>query len=465
MKILFATSEAAPYWKTGGLADVARALPDELVARGHDVRIVHPYYRVVRERGDPVTVLGVEHLPWPSGGMPVRYLEHRPERGATTVFVDQPYFFDVAAPYGPTRFDSFAAGRRFALFCRAIVRWARTWGADVVHLNDWPTGLVPVYGRIDGLGAPTVFAIHNLAYQGNFPPSILGEIGVPDEYFRTEDGVEFYGTASFMKAGLALSDRLVTVSPTYAEEIQTPEYGAGMDRLLRHRRGVLEGILNGIDPRTWNPATDEAIEANYDEMRLHEKERNREALLAEVGLDGAGPVLAMVSRLVEQKGIDLVVSALPELLQIGARLLVLGDGDLHYEQALARAVADHPRRVAAFFRFDDRLARRIYAGADFFLMPSHYEPCGLGQMIAQRYGTPPIVRQTGGLKDTVEDDWTGFVFRSPEPAALVSAVDRAVRLWNGEGVESMRRRCMQLDWSWHRSAGRYEALYEAALAG
>src|SRR5690606_6806952 len=226
------------------------------------------------------------------------------------------------------------------LFCRAIVRWARTWGADVVHLNDWPTGLVPVYGRIDGLGAPTVFAIPNLAHQGNFPPSILGEIGVPDEYCRTEGGVEFYGTASFMKAGLALSDRLVTVSPTYAEEIQTPEYGAGMDGLLRHRRGVLEGILNGIDPRTWNPATDEAIEANYDEMRLHEKERNREALLAEVGLDGAGPVLAMVSRLVEQKGIDLVVSALPELLQIGARLLVLGDGDLHYEQALARAVAD-----------------------------------------------------------------------------------------------------------------------------
>lgn len=464
MRILVATSEAAPYWKTGGLADVARALPDALVARGHEVLIVHPYYRFLHARGLNPEVVGFARIPWPGGEMTVRYLEDRPPEGAPTLFVDQPYYFDVADPYGPTRFDRAAAGRRFALFCRAIVERARAWEADVIHLNDWPTGLVPIYARLDELPTPTVFAIHNLAYQGNFPPALLPEIGVPWDFYRIEAGVEFYGSASFLKSGLALSDQLVTVSPTYAREIQTPAFGAGLDGLLRARRHELRGILNGIDPGSWNPATDLALTARYHAVRLERKERNREALLHEIGLDGRGPLFVMVSRLVEQKGFDLVLETLDAMVRRGIRLAILGSGNPVYEAALSRAVAEHPRRVAAFFRFDDEFARRLYAGADFFLMPSLYEPCGLGQMIAQRYGTPPIVRATGGLADTVMDGVTGFTFHEPAPRALMAAVLRARAVWRGSDWDSIRRRCMRLDHSWTRSAAAYEELYREAIS-
>ncbi|HEX6939793.1 MAG TPA: glycogen synthase [Longimicrobiales bacterium] len=463
MRILFATSEAVPYWKTGGLADVARALPDALVERGHDVLLVHPFYRLLRDAPPPVAPIGIYRLPWPGGDMAVRYLEHRPAGRAPALFVDQPYFFDVADPYGPTRFDPWAAGRRFAFFCRAVVERARAWGADVVHLNDWPTGFVPVYGALDGLPAATVFTIHNVAYQGNFPPSLLPEVGVPWDFFRIERGVEFYGSASFLKSGLALSDRLNTVSPRYAEEIQTPEYGAGFDGLLTARRHELRGILNGIDAELWNPATDPAIPARYDADHLRRKEYDRDELLHELGLDDRGPLFVMITRLVHQKGIDLVLAALPELLRRGIRLAVLGNGEPRYERALSDMVAAHPRRVAAFFRFDDRLARRMYAGGDFFLMPSLFEPCGLGQMIAQRYGTPPVVRHTGGLVDTVEDGVTGFAFGPAVPGALIAAVERACAAWRAPGWNALRRRCMLLDRSWARSAALYESLYREAM--
>lgn len=464
MKILVATSEALPYWKTGGLADVARALPDALSARGHEVLIVHPYYRFLHAQGLEPEVVGFARIPWPGGEMMVRYLEDRPPQGAPTLFVDQPYYFDVADPYGPTRFDRVAAGRRFALFCRAVVERARAWDADVIHLNDWPTGLVPVYCRLDGVRIPTLFAIHNLAYQGNFPPPLLPEIGVPWEFYRVDAGLEFYGTASFLKAGLALSEKLLTVSPTYAREIQTPGFGAGMDGLLRARRDDLYGILNGIDTSYWDPATDSALEVRYDSQHLDRKERNRTALLHELGLDGRGPLLVMVSRLAEQKGIDLLLQALPQLVRRGVRLAILGSGHPDFEAALARAVAAHPRRVAAIFRFDEALARRLYAGGDLFLMPSRYEPCGLGQMIAQRYGTPPIVRATGGLADTVVEGVTGITFAEATPRALMNAVLRACALWRGPEWDSLRRRCMHLDHSWNRSAAAYEALFAQLVA-
>jgi starch synthase len=396
--------------------------------------------------------------------MMVRYLEDRPPLGAPTLFVDQPYYFDITDPYGPTRFDRVASGRRFALFCRAVVERARAWGADVVHLNDWPTGLVPVYARIDRVPVPTLFAIQNLAYQGNYPPAILPEIGVPGDFYRTDDGLEFYGTASFLKAGLALSDRLVTVSPTYAHEIQTPAFGAGMDGLLRARGHELSGILNGIDTNYWDPATDPALEHPYDSRRLELKERNRAALLHELGLDARGPLAVMISRLAEQEGIDLLRETLTPMLRQGVRVAVLGSGHPDYEAALARAVAAHPRRVAAFFRFDEALARRFYAGADLFLMPSLYEPCGLGQMIAQRYGTPPIVRSTGGLADTVVDSVTGFAFAEPTPRAFMDAVLRACEAWRGPQWDTLRRRCMRLDHSWTRPATAYEALYQEMTA-
>jgi starch synthase len=459
VKILFATPEAVPYFKTGGLADVARALPDELVKRGHDVHVMMPLYRGVRERPMLREPAGSAVLPWPGQSVNIEYSTHAIEGQATTLFADAYGLFDTNEPYtGETAF----LARRFGIFCRAVAERARALQVDVVHINDWPTGLVPLYTMLDGGGPPTVFAIHNLAYQGNFPRWIVPQLGIPDAFFRTENGLEFYGEVSFMKGGLALSDRLVTVSPTYAREIQTPEFGAGMDGLLRFRRRVLHGILNGIDPRTWDPATDSAIPARYSAAKQAGKETCRTALLEELGIDDGGPLFIAITRLAYQKGIDLLIEALPALLDMEARLIVLGDGDAGLEYALSRAVVHNPKRVAAFFRFDDGLARRLYAGGDFFLMPSRYEPCGLGQMIAQRYGTIPIVRHTGGLVDTVEQGITGFAFGPPTAKALTDACKRARAFWRGEDWEEMRERCMGLDRSWHRSAGVYEEVYRLA---
>jgi starch synthase len=465
VRILLASAEAVPYFKTGGLGDVARALPDALTKLGHDVAIIHPRYRRMGGvRGDDVEVVASGSIPWPGGPAHVQYLAHRPEEGAPAVLVEQPAFFDVAHPYDATHGgDPLETGRRFAFYCRAIVHYAKIWNADVIHLNDWPTGLVPYYGMIDGLDAATVFAIHNLAYQGNYPSRLLDQVGIPGTFFRTENGLEFHGAASFMKGAVAVADQLVTVSPTYAQEIQTPQYGAGLDGLLRFRRRSLHGILNGIDPDVWNPATDRALACTYDARDLAPKDENREALLRECGLDGDGPLFVMVTRLAYQKGVDIALAALPALLDAGIRIAVLGDGEAIYERALAQTAAAVPGRVAAFLRFDDGLARRMYAGGDFFLMPSRYEPCGLGQMIAQRYGTPPVARHTGGLVDTVEEGKTGFLFDDASPGALVDAARRAANAWRDRGWTSLRRRCMRLDRAWTRSAERYVGLYEAAI--
>lgn len=463
LRILFVTPEAVPYFKTGGLADVSRSLPDALARRGHDVRVLHPLYRPVRRAGRPLASAGGGRIDWPGGPISYRLREDRPVGGAPALLVDARRFFDVGRPYLPTRHDPVAEAVRFAFFCRVAVHVARDWGADIVHLNDWQTGLVPAYGLLHGLEAVTVFGIHNLAYQGNFPPSLLSRVGLPDWLHRTENGLEFHGSASFLKAGLALSDRLVTVSPSYAREIQTPELGSGMHGLLWGRRRSLVGILNGIDTASWDPAADSALSAPYDANRLQAKETNRRELLHELGLDARAPLVVMVTRLAHQKGIDLLVQALPQLARRSFRVAVLGDGDPSYEEALARAVTRHPRRFAAYFRFDEALARRLYAGGDFFLMPSLFEPCGLGQMIAQRYGTPPVVRRTGGLADTVSDGRTGFVFDEADHRALVGALERARSLWRTPGLVAMRRRCMALDRSWTRSAALYGSLYRSAL--
>ncbi|MEX2282611.1 MAG: glycogen synthase, partial [Gemmatimonadota bacterium] len=348
-------------------------------------------------------------------------------------------------------------------FSRAALHYARVWGADLIHLNDWQTGLVPAYSLIDDIRIATVFSIHNLAYQGNHPPSILQRIGIPAALYRPENGIEFFGSASFMKGGIALADRITTVSPTYAREIQTPAFGAGLDGLLRFRARDLHGILNGIDVEAWNPLTDPSISATYSSRQLAHKDLDRQALLAELRLDGNGPLVVAVSRLAHQKGIDILHASVPALLERGASLAVLGDGDTAIEHAFSRAAAAFPRRIAAFFRFDDAMSRRFYAGGDFFIMPSRYEPCGLGQMIAQRYGTVPIVRHTGGLADTVDNGQTGFSFGDASPAGLMGAVDRAFAVWNTKEWPKLRRRCMRLDRSWGRSAEHYEEVYRAAL--
>ena len=463
MKVLYATSEASPYFKSGGLGDVSRSLPDALMSAGLDVRILLPLYGVIREHHSLTGPVEETRVPWLSGNIPTRYHTNRiTTAAAPAVLVDQPAFFHHGAPYTANPADPFDAGRRFAFFCRSVVHYANAWKADVVHLNDWTTGLVPLWGHLDGLRAATVFAVHNLAYQGAFPQALLRQVGIPDAYMRTENGVEFNGLASFLKGGLALADRLVTVSPTYAREIQTPEYGAGFDGLLRFRRRVLDGILNGIDLDLWDPAHDERLAARYTASTLDGKETNRTALANSCELDADGPIFGMVTRLVTQKGIDLVLGAIPALIGNGVRMVVLGDGERRYEEALAVAARAYPSRIAAFLRFDDTLARRIYAGADFFLMPSRYEPCGLGQMIAQRYGTPPVVRHTGGLVDTVTHGKTGFVFDDATSHAVAEAALGAASNWRARGWNALRSRCMRQDWSWARSAELYQSVYQLA---
>lgn len=460
MKILLASSEAVPYYKSGGLADVARSLPDALRARGHDVRILHPLYSGISER-IPLAEHEKLMVPWVGGQIELRTFMHQPARGAPAVLVHHHAFGTRGSPYEDP--DPAAPARRFALFSRAVLHYASRWGADVVHLNDWQTGLVPVYGLIDGVRLPTVFAIHNLAYQGLYPRGVLDEIGVPREFFRPENGLEFYGNVALIKGGIALADRVVTVSPTYAREIQTEEYGAGLDGLLRFRSRVLHGILNGIDQGAWNPETDGALYAHYSSAFPDGKAENKRCLAADLRLSADAPLCVVVSRLVHQKGIDLIARALPPLLEAGINLAVLGDGDQSLEAVFREIAQRMPDRVAAFFRFDDQLARRLYAAADFLLMPSRYEPCGLGQMIAQRYGTLPIVRATGGLVDTVTDGQTGFMFEDAAPYALHEAVLRALAAYRQEGFAKMRLRCMELDWSWNVSAAHYEDVYRYAI--
>ena len=461
MRILFVASEAVPYHKSGGLADVARALPDALLRDGHDVRICHPFYGFIEGRNLQFTESSEQPVPWRGQGT-VRFHRHERPGGADGVLVDHPLLRVALDPYGSPG-DPLAVGERFALFSRAALHYARSWGAELMHLNDWQTGLVPVYALADDIPMATVFSIHNLPYQGIFPFSILDRIGVPRYFFRTENGLEFFGNVSFIKGGIALADRVTTVSPTYAREIQTPVYGAGMDGLLRFRARDLHGILNGLDVESWNPMTDQALAEPYSLRTAQKKEANRSALLQELQLDGSGPLIVSVTRLAHQKGIDILLAALPRLIELGAAVALLGDGDSALEQAFARAARQYPGKVAAVFKFDDALSRRLYAGGDFFVMPSRYEPCGLGQMIAQRYGAVPIVRHTGGLVDTVQDGDTGFVFGPASPEALVDAARRACAVWGTRGWTAFRRRCMRIDHSWGRSAEKYEQVYRAAI--
>jgi starch synthase len=464
VRILFASAEALPFFKTGGLADVARALPAALRARGHDVRVLLPGYAFLDDVLRDAIVDAELALPWPGARINATIaLLETGDDSAATAFVRTRGFFDTDRPYDANAGDPLSLARRAAVFCRAIHAYANHWRADVVHLNEWQTGMVPAYAQVDRLDAATVFTIHNLAYQGNFPPAVLAEIGVPAMLYRTENGVEFHGQASFMKAGLSLADRLVTVSPTYAREMQTPSYGNGMDGLLVSRRRLLHGVLNGIDTAAWNPGNDPLLARTYSRRTLDRKAGNRAALVARTGLDGAGPIVGVVSRLVWQKGIDLLLGALPQLMRSGCRLVVLGHGEPAFEHAIASFAHNMPARVAFQPAFDEPLAHLIYSGSDFFLMPSLYEPCGLGQMIAQRYGTPPIARRTGGLNDTIADGVTGFLFEDPTARSLARTVQRAVATREQRGWRALQQRCMAEDRSWQKPAAEYERIYEMAM--
>ncbi len=470
MEILFVASEVAPFSKTGGLGDVAGALPRALAARGHAVSVVTPRYGSI----DPAA-LGLKPL---HRAVHVRgeatTLWVRRER-APVYFVEHERFFGGRGGlYGEGGHDYGDNAERFAYLARAALALPAALGLRprILHVNDWQAGLLPFLLRHEHArdpavsGARTVFTIHNLAYQGVFPKSVVPVLGLPWDVFRYE-AMEFHDQLSFMKAGLTFADALTTVSPTYAREILTPEGGASLDAVLRHRQPDLHGILNGIDTAEWDPRTDPHLPARFHAGDLSGKAACKAAVQRELGLPERpdAPLLALVGRLAEQKGVDLVVAALPALLGQDLQVALLGSGDPGYQAALSRLAGERPERLAVRIGFDEGLAHRMEAGADLFLMPSRFEPCGLNQMYSLRYGTVPVVRAVGGLEDTVEDydGWnrgTGFKFRDYHPHALTLAVRRALdvyrdrRAWAG-----IVRRGMAEDNSWDRSAARYEALY------
>jgi len=476
MEILFVASEVAPWSKTGGLGDVAGALPDALAARGHAVSVVTPRYgsidparhglhalhRAVQVRGE-ATTLWVK-----KGRAPVYFVEH------------DHFFGSRQGLYGGGQTDYADNADRFAYLARAALAVPAALGLRprIVHLNDWQTGLVPFLMRHEHRedhalrGAKTVFTIHNLAYQGVFPKEVVPALGLPWGVFRYEQ-MEFHDLLSFMKAGLVFADALTTVSPTYAKEILDPEGGHGLDAVLRGRARDLTGILNGIDVHQWDPQRDHHLVAPFSAADLAGKALDKTALQRELSLavDPGVPILAIVSRLADQKGVDLVMASLPELLARDVQLAVLGSGKTDWEEALRKTAEANPGRVGVRIGFDEGLAHRIEAGADVFLMPSRFEPCGLNQMYSLRYGTVPVVRAVGGLEDTVEDydgagRGTGFKFREYSPHAMMAAVRRALEAYRDRKAwRGLVERGMRQDFSWERSAADYERLYRKLLPG
>jgi starch synthase len=483
LRVLFAASEAAPLVKTGGLADVAGALPPALRALGADVRLVLPAYRAVLAGLDPAAAAVATVEVEGAGRRHTARILLTSLADLPVLLVDVPALFDrdgdpYRSPEGPDWWDN---GERFTVFCRVVVELARDragldWLPDVVHANDWQTGLVPALLREETVRPRTVFTIHNIAYAGIFPEQTYRDLRLPWGWWH-QDGAEFWGNLSLLKAGIAYADRITTVSPTYAREICGAEHGCGLDGLLLARSAVLSGLLNGIDTRVWDPAADSHVVFPYaaDRGRVVGKRRNRGALLLELGAspeDAAAPapLLGFIGRLVEQKGVDLILDAAPGLLaETDVRLVLVTAGDPVLERRLQALAAAHPGRVFVRLAYDEGLAHRVEAGADIFLMPSRFEPCGLNQLYSLRYGTPPIVRRTGGLADSVVDataasladgSATGFVFDAPTPDALRGAIDRALDLLGRpRSWQKLQKTGMELDFGWDRSAAAYLALY------
>ncbi|MDP1708135.1 MAG: glycogen synthase GlgA [Gammaproteobacteria bacterium] len=479
--LLFAVSEAHPLIKTGGLADVACSLPRALQPHLRTLRLIMPAYRQAIARAGQLKPIATLQL----AGFtePVRILEGKmTDSGITLWLVDAPAYFDrEGGPYGDTEgIDWPDNAARFTLFARAVVeiacgRAGLGWQPDIVHCNDWQTGLVPALLQHETVRPATVFTIHNLAYQGQFEAAVFPTLALPASLWGSE-GLEFYGRLSFLKGGIAFADRLTTVSPTYAREIQTPELGYGLEGLLAFRATRLTGILNGADYTQWEPAHDAFIEKPYDIHSLHLKAVNKRALQRSMGLPHTAdvPLLGMIGRLVEQKGIDLLLAILPSLLQQPVQLAVLGSGEKKFEQVLLEIARRHPHQIAVYIGYSEELAHRIEAGADMFLMPSRFEPCGLNQIYSLRYGTVPIVRHTGGLADSVVDATpghlqsgtaTGFVFDATTPEALLHALQRALALYHQPVQWRKVVACgMQQDFSWGSSTDAYLEVYRQALA-
>jgi starch synthase len=474
MNILFAASEVAPFAKTGGLADVAGSLPQALARLGHDVRVMLPRYQRVTPGRFGLHHVAAFYIPLASWRERCDVFEGRLGGLVTVYCIGKDIYFDRPELYGTQHGDYRDNAERFSFFSRAVPELCRAAGfaPDIIHCNDWQTGLVPLYLKKfyghDPLlrGARTVFTIHNLGYQGVFGHRDLRLTGLGEEDF-TPAGVEFWGNINFLKAGIQFADTVTTVSRTYSRDIQTPEGGHGLDGVLRNRSADLYGILNGVDYDDWDPARDPAIAMPYDAKRLAGKDLCRRALRRELAIpETQAPLIGMVTRLSDQKGLDILMDALPGIIALGAPVVILGTGDERYHRRLSDLALSYPAQLRVLLTFNDDLARRIYAGSDLFLMPSRYEPCGLGQMHALRYGSVPVVRRTGGLADTVVDhdpktgQGTGFLFEDYAPGALLSCVQRAVGVFRRSAAwKRIMRSGMQADFSWTRSAEEYMAVY------
>jgi starch synthase len=482
MKIAFICSEAVPYAKTGGLADVAGSLPKALEQLGCEVKLFIPKYYSIDE-----AEFGL-HYNWEIGEIPIKIDNHTrythvyqatlPGSSVEVNFIDCPHYFHRDQIYT----DGFDEDERFILFCRGVIETIQRlkWVPDVMHCNDWQTGLIPFYLKEnyawDELfkNTATIFTIHNIGYQGRFSKKAIKNALIKEQLFYPESPIEYHGDFSFMKTAIMFSDVINTVSTTYAKEILTPEFGCGMEPILEQRKEYLYGILNGIDSSEWDPATDKFLPFNYSPDDLEGKAKNRQYLLSKFGLapDTSVPVIGIVSRMVSQKGFDLVEQASETLMKLNAQWIILGSGEDNYEEMFRNLQIFYPEKVATYIGFNNELSHLVEAGVDMFLMPSLYEPCGLNQIYSLKYGTVPIVRKIGGLADTVQD-WfegkrngdetgTGFTFYNYNFLALLETVKKAIntfadkKTWTKIQINGMKE-----DFSWHTSAVKYLKLYES----
>jgi starch synthase len=476
MRILFVAPEGLPFSKTGGLADMVEALPKALVAQGHEVAVVLPRYR-----GTRATAVVRPSLTIPMGGTRLRFpaiADGTTLNGVRYFFVEDAEYFDRDGLYGGSSGDYPDNPERYTEFCRAAIEVAKqVWPADVIHCHDWQTALLPVLLRTlygdDPLvkDIPVVFSIHNMGYHGQFTRDVMDRVGLPQTLFHPT-GIEFCGSVNLLKGGLVYSDFLTTVSRKYAEEIQTPEYGSGLDSVLRHRADRLVGILNGVDYSGWDPAKDRLIAATYSALDLSGKQVCKQDLLETFGIEQdqlRRPTIAIISRLADQKGFDLIAEKAHELMQENLVLIALGTGERRYEDLFRTLAKAYPGRVGVKIAYDNTIAHKIEAGADMFLMPSRYEPCGLNQIYSLKYGTVPIVRATGGLDDTIEQfelergTGNGFKFDRYSGEALIHAVREALHHFLDAGVwERIQLNGMAKEFSWAETAREYAKVYSTA---
>ena len=483
MNIIYVSSEIVPFSKTGGLADVAGSLPQEIAAPGHTVSVFTPYYRTVkktepkpRQIAEGTVPVGAEMMPW------TLYLSGRSNGKVKVYFIACDAYFDRDGLYGTPNGDYEDSCSRFVFFSRACLAAGQALNqrVDVWHCHDWQAALIPIYMKLV-LGkntfysnAASVFTIHNLAYQGLFWHWDWPLLNIPWQHFNWKE-LEFHGKMNLLKGALVHSDMLTTVSPTYAREIQTPEFGCGLEGVLADRKDDLFGIVNGVDTAAWNPAKDSLLPATFSPGKMDGKAFCKSALRKRFKLpDGPSAVIGMIGRLFEQKGFDLVAQAIEELLHRDVQLVILGTGREEFHKLLQRVQQSHPKKVGVAFAFDNALAHLIEAGSDLFLMPSRYEPCGLNQLYSLAFGTPPVVHRVGGLADTITDSTpetiengtaTGFQFDEYTPEAMLACIDRALQIisaqpevWRKIQVAGMRQ-----DWSWGFSAGQYVKVYERAV--